>query len=179
MGDSAIAVKGLSELLAALDQLPDRIEKNVMRQGLYHGALVFKEIAKEKAQSIEAPPSWTASHVYGAHEGSLAESLRISSRVVDGRFTTRVIAGGKVAYYAHMVEYGTVAHVIKARLGSSLSIGGKQYAEVAHPGAKKEPFMRPAFDQYQGAIDAMKAYMTERIPVEFGKQAQASAAALI
>lgn len=50
--------------------------------------------------------------------------------------------------YASDVEYGTVAHTIKAKNGKGLSDGKNFFGkEIQHPGTKAQPFLRPAFDK--------------------------------
>ncbi|KKL96984.1 hypothetical protein LCGC14_1838990 [marine sediment metagenome] len=51
------------------------------------------------------------------------------------------------ANYSHLVEYGTTAHKIGAPTGG-LKIGPLVIrGTVDHPGAKAQPFARPAFDE--------------------------------
>ena len=144
-------IKGLAELQRALDQLPAKIEANIMRAAMRAGA---KVIAKEAAANVNSV------------SGALAASVRFGSRsnAKAGSVNGYVRAGGKAkkgraaAFYAHMVEYGTAAHVIKARPPNRmLAIG---VAQVNHPGARKKPFMRPALDTHAAlALEAMREHI--------------------
>ena len=51
----------------------------------------------------------------------------------------------KGGYHAHLVELGTQPHDIK-----NVVIGNKFYPVIHHPGARKKPFLRPAFNSQKG-----------------------------
>lgn len=61
-------------------------------------------------------------------------------------------AGGKAVKrrdpvnYAHLVEFGTSAHWIRAKKQGYLAFAGVVTKAVKHPGAQPRPFMRPAFE---------------------------------
>lgn len=155
---SETAVKGLADLQRALDQLPAQIEANVMRAALRAGAKVVAEQARANISS---------------HSGLLAASVRIGTRVKNGKAQAYVRAGGRgkkgqtSAFYAHMVEHGTAAHVIKARPPNKLLAIG--VAKVDHPGAAKRPFLRPALDQQaMAALEAMRETVRKRLATKHG-----------
>lgn len=128
---------GLRELDDALKALPDKIQRNILRAALRAGS---KEIAEE------------AKRLVPVRSGRLRDTIRVTSRLVNGVPTAKVVAGGRAkgkskgAWYAHLVEFGTAAHVIRARGAAPLAFNGIKAREVNHPGAKKKPFMRPAAD---------------------------------
>lgn len=141
-----IHIKGMKELGEFLKTLEPKLRNNVMRAALRQGANVVKEAVLQNVPV--APPNTENARLYGAHAGSLRDSVRVGSRVKrDGKVTAYVRAGGKKdVYYAHMVEYGTKAHKI-GKLGRLLWIHNRWvYAPVSHPGARPRPFMRPAAD---------------------------------
>ena len=155
-----IEVKGLAGLQALLDELPARVEGNVVRGGLRAAAKVVEAEAKRLCPVGKS--------------GDLRESIRVSLRSKHGRISATVKAGNARAFYAHMVEFGTARHWIKPKNRKSLFVAGLLRETVDHPGAKKEPFMRPAIDGKAGeAIDAMAAYLRERIPKEIDKAGKA------
>ena len=102
-----------------------------------------------------------------AVSGDLSGSLRVSTSVRGGMVKATLKAGGKEAYYAHMVEFGTAAHVIEAKDGKAVSFGGHEYAKLQHPGATAKPFMRPALDaaatDNSEVFQAVAAYMKPKI----------------
>ena len=151
-------ITGLSDLQALLDQLPANIEKKVMRGALRAGQKVVLDQARQAVHNVS---------------GDLAQSLRIKTSARGGKVSATVVAGNAKAYYARMVEFGTAAHLIKPKKGKALTFGGREYASLRHPGAKKKPFMRPALDAAAGegsaAFEAVKAYLAARIDKELAK----------
>jgi len=82
-----------------------------------------------------------------------------------------VRAGGKKAFYAHMVEFGTARHFIKPKKRKSLFFAGIAREVVDHPGTSPKPFMRPALDNSQReAVDAAAAYIRARLAKEAAKK---------
>lgn len=155
---SSVEIRGLAELHKTLQELPAKIERNVLRGGLRAGAKVMEAAAKERVP---------------VKHGDLRASIRVSMRTSSKAGTVRaqVKAGNKKAWYAHLVEFGTARHWIKPKNRKSLFIAGLMKEVVDHPGAKQKPFMRPAFDgKWRAAIDAMAAYIRARLPKEIGKQ---------
>ena len=154
---SGLEVKGLADLQRALQDLPVKIERNVMRGAVNAGGQVFRKEARANVP---------------VKSGDLRNSIRVSVRVSTkaGRVDGTVKAGDRKAFYAHMVEFGTQRHVIKARKGGMLNIGGRLVSQVDHPGARAKPFMRPAFDKAgQASIAAFADYIRKRLPTEVAK----------
>lgn len=152
-------ITGLGDLQKLLDQLPVNIEKKVIRGALRAGQKVVLDQAKATIHN---------------QSGALADSLRIKTNAgKDGKISSRVVAGNKTAFYAHMVEFGTAKHLIKPKNRKSMFVAGMMRKVVDHPGAQKKPFMRPAADAaaHEGseAITAFKNYMTKRITKEMDK----------
>jgi len=165
-------VTGLKELQAFLDQLPAKVEANIMRAALRQGANVVLQEAKNQVS---------------VKEGYLRDSLRVSTRSRRGTVTATVKSS---LYYAKWIEYGTAAHLIKVqdeerptrmtRTGlkkfnlrtinkminrGSLVIGGQFVGPVvSHPGATPKPFMRPALEsQSQAALLAVGEAIKKRL----------------
>jgi HK97 gp10 family phage protein len=144
-----VQIKGLAQLQQALDELPAKIERNVLRGALRAAAGVIREEAQSRVP---------------VKSGALRDSIRVSVRVQRGRILATVRAGDKRAYYAGMVEFGTARHVIKPKNAKKLFIGGLFRSSVEHPGAKQKPFMRPAFDtKAQEAVLRAAEYIRKRL----------------
>jgi HK97 gp10 family phage protein len=138
-------VGGLRELHDFLQQLPVRLEKNILRGMVRAAAKPVADAARAKAPVLKEDDPRRV-------PGALAKSVRIMSTVVRGaEVKGGVAAGGRVnvkkgrvrgetnAFYAPFVEYGT-----------------KNMAA--------QPFMRPAADtQFHAAIDVGAAYVRERV----------------
>lgn len=148
-------VPGLAALSQMMADLPQKLAKTVVRGGLRAGAVVLQQEARSLV------PEKT---------GALRKSIKVSTGIKNGNVYSRVRAGDKTAFYAHMVEFGTGAHKINAKSGGFLSINGRLVRSASHPGARSKPFMRPAMDgRAAQALDAMSDYLTERLDREITK----------
>jgi len=137
-------ITGGKELDAFLQSLPAKVESNIMRSALRAGANVFKEEIKAGVR---------------VDQGDLKRSVRVTTRFRRGRVSASVKIGNKIAFYAHMVEFGTRPHKIKG-----VSIGGHYYTAVNHPGSKLYPFVRPALDsKADAAIQAVGEQIRNRL----------------
>ena len=148
-------IQGLAELNQALQELPAKIEANVLRGALRAGQKVILDKARSNINN---------------RTGDLSKSLRIKTSKRGGKVSAVLIAGDKKAYYPHMVEKGTVKHFIKPKSAKSLFFAGLRREVVDHPGAAPKPFMRPALDSESGnAVEAVREYIATRLPKEIKK----------
>lgn len=174
---STTQVKGMKELAEFMRQLPDKLEKNVLRGGLRAGAKVL-EAEIERTIPVE--------------HGDTRKSIRVSTRSRRGVVTASVKSD---APEAHWLEYGTAAHWIKVResakptrmtrrgkrkvsmktlnkmlAGGSLKIGTHFVgAAVLHPGAKPHPTFRTALDaKATEAVVAAGNYIKQRLATKHG-----------
>ena len=133
-------VKGLAQLQKLLDELPAKMEANIMRGGLRAGGVVMQKEAR-----LQAPKK----------SGTLAKGIKVSTRNKKGVVSATVKTTGKHAYLAPWLEFGTSAHKILPKRAKVLFLGGLFVAGVDHPGSKPKPFMRPAMESKQS--DALLA----------------------
>jgi HK97 gp10 family phage protein len=146
------AIIGGRELDAFLQQLPVKVERNIMRAAMRAGANEFKKGAQDAAP---------------VDDGDLRASIRVTTKSRGGTVYASVKAGGKKAPHWHWVEFGTAAHKIKAKPGHALEVSGTAVREVDHPGARSHPFMRPTFDsRAAAAIAATAAKIRQRLTKE-------------
>lgn len=145
----SIEVKGLAELKARLTRLPQAIQRKISKGMVATGAAVFKDEAIRRAPVYTGP-------VQKGHPppGTLRNAIyqqRIRSESFGTREVWRVsVYRGKEdkknnvdAYYAHMVEYGSVKMAAR-------------------------PFMRPAFEvQKENVTRIMGAYLAFALPPVF------------
>lgn len=164
---SPVEIRGLAELHKTLQELPVKIERNILRGGLRAGAKVME--AEAERLCPEGLPTMD-SVKRGARRGELKRSIRVSMRASKSTVRATLKAGNKIAWYAHLVEFGTARHWIKPKNRKSLFVAGLFKEVIDHPGARPKPFMRPAFDsKWRAAIDAMASYVRDRLPKEFRK----------
>lgn len=146
---SDATVTGLKELQAFLDQLPAKVEANIMRAALRQGANVVR------AQAQANVP---------VKSGLLKAGIKVSTRSRRGVVTASIKAGGKHGFLAKWLEYGTAAHFIKPKNAKSLFFAGLMRDSVDHPGVKPKPFLRPALDsQAQAALLAVGEAIKKRL----------------
>lgn len=146
---STTHVKGLAELQAFLDQLPAKMEANIMRAALREGAKVVQAEVKASAP---------------VRTGLLKAGIKIGTNSRRGRVTAKIKVSGKHAFVANWVEYGTAAHFIKPKRAKSLFFAGLMRDGVDHPGARPKPFMRPALDtKAQEALLAVGEAIKKRL----------------
>jgi HK97 gp10 family phage protein len=124
--------------------------------------------------------------------GALRESIGLAVRFYSRSGTAVAVIGPRVEYkasgkggkmfavkgkvipanYAHLVEYGTRPHAIGK--GSQLerttaSTKGRQTG-LMHPGAKAQPFLRPAFDSNkQNAERIIQDELTKAVEAAFAR----------
>jgi HK97 gp10 family phage protein len=147
MADESIV--GGREIDAFLQQLPVKVERNILRAMLRAGANEFRKAAKQGVP---------------VDDGDLQRSIRVTTGSKGGTVYAHLKAGGAKAPHWRWVEFGTAAHKIKAKPQHALSFGGMAVREVDHPGAAAKPFMRPAFDSAATtAIAAAAAKGRERL----------------
>jgi len=145
-------IKGMKELSKFMQDLPLKIERNVMRSSMRAGAKVL--MVKAKAKAPVGPANAENKKLYGGYAGALRDSIRIGTDAKFGKIRAYVRAGGKNkktgadVYYAHIIEWGAKAHPIKASKGGFLRIGNFFAKAIWHPGIKARAFMRPTLDMY-------------------------------
>jgi len=145
-------IRGGREIGQFLQGLPVKVERNILRAALRAGINEFKAEIKQNVP---------------VDSGALRSSVQVSVKSKRGTVYARVKVGGKKAPHAHLVEFGTAAHKIKAKKHHALAFGGLTVQEVDHPGAKSHPFVRPAFDsKSQAAIAATGNKIRERLTKE-------------
>jgi len=87
-------IKGLSELNKFLQELPVKIERNVLRGALRAGAA--KELLPEAQANLMSAGA--------VRTGALIAGLKVGTRSRGGKVTAYVKAGGKHGYLARWIE---------------------------------------------------------------------------
>jgi len=118
---------GFAQLNKILEDVPQDIAKKAGIDALRAGAKPILEEAKKLVP-------------VGATR-KLMESLEIATKKARIPVVKVQASRRKGGYHAHLVELGTQPHDIH-----NVVIGNKFYPVIHHPGSKKQPFMRPAFN---------------------------------
>ena len=147
-----------------IKQLPDELERKVLRGAARAGGKIILAEAKERSISSDVD-----------------EALVLRSKVESGLITVTIgIRKGWGRAIARWLEYGTDAHFISIakdeRGGKSVAkinatdkrtmiIGGKFVGDtVFHPGAKPHPFLRPSLDiKGAEAVAAAQSYLKAHV----------------
>jgi HK97 gp10 family phage protein len=136
-----VEIEGAEQLANKLRELNITIQDKIMRTALKAGAQVIAD------EAVTLAPKKT---------GTLADSIKVRTTADSdvSEISSTVSVGDRKA---HLVEFGTAPHEIKAKHAKALKLlDGREVESVMHPGAKAHPFMRPAFDtQKDAALDAI------------------------
>ena len=150
-----VKIQGFDILKQRLSALPERLRRNIMRGGMRAAVAIIR-----KAARANAPVGRT---------GNLRRSIRVSTRAFrDGWVEGTVKAGGKLAYYANIVEVGAKAHPIRVtRAANALNLGGRALVKsVQHPGFQGRRYMERAAKQSEvPASNAFAAYVNNRVGI--------------
>ena len=150
-----IEIAGLKQLHKLLQDLPAKVEANVLRGGIRAGSKVLEEAVKDQVP---------------VRYGDLRDSIKVKTTSRKGTVQAIISAGNKKAFYASWVEFGTAQHMIKPKNRKSLFFAGIAKEVVDHPGSEPKPFMRPALDTTgEQAVQVMAEYIRNRLPKEFSK----------
>jgi len=162
-----VRIAGLSDLQTMLNDLPAKIEANIMRGGLRQAANVYRDRARANVPE---------------KSGALRKSIKVKTSMRKGKVITQVVAGGGDVFYAKFFEFGTASfyegngrtvgapYKIKPKNKKAIKFGNVLAPYVVHEGVKPVAFMRRAFDggTYQ-VIDDLAAYVRMRIGREIIK----------
>lgn len=122
-------IVGGRELDDLLKTLAPKIQKNISRAALRAGAAVMLQEVRSRIPVAS---------------GDLSRSARITTRARGTNVSASVKVGNAIAWYSHLVEFGTRAHRISAKPGHAMRFAGVTVHSVLHPGTRAQPFMRPA-----------------------------------
>jgi HK97 gp10 family phage protein len=130
MAEMEIKITGLDEIEKRLQQLPEKLRRKAIRQALKDGTEIVRAEAAMKAPRRRPGRGWMGfvERDDGPH---LRDNITSKVSVTNKGATGRVGVDYKKVKHGHLVEFGTKPH----RIG-----------KLHHPGARKQPFMRPAFD---------------------------------
>lgn len=154
---SGVQFEGIKELDEVLAGLPGKFGDQTVDRILRKAAQPMLKRAKELSSNADVTGDTTKS--IGIIANKKSNSIKLGPRR----------GNGFKGYHAHLLEYGTAPHVIRAKAeGGLLAFAGTFVKEVQHPGIAAQPFMRPAFDaEYLTAIQSVKDQCAEIIATGF------------
>lgn len=165
--DQYVKIEGLSDLQKMLDELPAKIEANIMRGALRQGANIFRDRARAAAP---------------VNSGKLKKSIKVKASLKKGKAISQVVAGGGDVWYAKFIEFGTASfyegngrtvgapYKIAKSKKKAMKFGDVYADNIIHEGVKPNAFMRKAFDAGETeVIDNVAAYIRMRIGREIIK----------
>ena len=139
-------------MMKVMDQLSEKVQRNLARNGMRAGAVVLRTILREKLPE---------------RSGDLKRSARVGTRVKNGVVSASVKLGGEKAWYAGIVEFGAKPHAVVAEgkalvvedgvLRKSASIGG--FAGKGYFRAAADEAAAPAAD---AAVERMRTLLREK-----------------
>ena len=128
-------IKGLPELIKELQELPKRMEQNVLRTAIFRAAQFLRDRIKEAAPVYDGYPP-RGGRFAGMKPGGLKASIvAVRRRGAKGE----VAAGVGGPWYTRLVEYG---HALKTH--------GSKKRVVGHVPAN--PFVRSTAERFKGQI---------------------------
>lgn len=133
MAEQIHNVKGMRELSELTRELPYALRNGILRAA-------FRAGAKPVAEQVKANS--------GDDTGEMDKSVRVrvDVRGLDEVVARVLIGSSKRAFYPHMVEWGTAAHLILPDKAKALVVKGRPVERVEHPGSAPRPFAAPALD---------------------------------
>jgi HK97 gp10 family phage protein len=171
----ASRILGADSLQKKLKRLPEET-RTTIRQAIEQSASELVEMQKRLApvksgklrDSIVATMGDGTTPKYAAFQKRGGGKRRSSAVAGDPDLSVRVTAGNSGVRYAHLVEFGTEPHEIRAKRAKALGKNGQFGTKVEHPGASAHPFFYPAYR-------ALKKRVKSRISRATNKAARAVA----
>jgi HK97 gp10 family phage protein len=167
-----VKVTGLKELQEAMQQLPARVERNILSGAIAAGTRVILAETKARAPTSDIKTALQSKQKKG-RKGEVIREIYINPKRGDNPFYARFFEFGTASYYVGTGRtvggpYSIPKQPGKLKIGEDFVSG-----QVTHPGIKPQPFMRPAFDvKSEEAIRTMAAYIKVRLPMETGQAAK-------
>lgn len=146
MAKSGFSIKGIDELNQVLAGFDSKFGAQQLDKILRKAAAPMVREAKRLSSNADVT-------------GDTTKSIGIIANRKAGSITVGPRRGnGFKGYHAHLLEYGTAPHIIKAKAaGGLLRWAGGAATQVQHPGSAAQPFMRPAFDATgQAVVESIK-----------------------
>lgn len=153
-----VKIEGLAEIEKRLQALPENVRKKHVRKALQDGSELVRVDVQRRVAAISARRIKDDFLFFLRAPDMKHLKDYVVSKVKVGVRGAYAIVGlnYKEVRHGHLVEFGTKPHKIKI---------GK--ITINHPGAKKQPFMRPAFDaQGDKSVDVITTQLRDAVEKE-------------
>lgn len=180
----------LTDVRRKMELLGVRISSNALRRALLAGAAIIRDDARRRVRKRTGALERSIiaeTDRKGSSREQLVANVKIASKAftVNKRGKAKAVsskvqkARGKAKArgelypraYAHLVEFGTRPH----RTGKGSSLGDRKQRGRSHPGARPQPFMRPAFDtKGEEAKKLIEKGIRQQLEVEVSKMARST-----
>ena len=143
-------VQGLQALTAQMRRMP-RETKSAIKQALAQSADELVAMQKRLAPVDSGKLRDSITQTWGGIDAPKYAAFRRKGKGTKSRLagdpdlSVTITAGNNAVRYAHLVEFGTAPHVIRAKNAKALGKDGQFGDKVNHPGAQKSPFFFPAY----------------------------------
>lgn len=165
-------ISGLKELQKALQELPARIERNVMAGAVAAGTRVVLAETKAKAPDQKIKTRLTSKQKKG-RPGEIIREIYIKEKEPFDTFYAKFFEFGTASYYTGKGRTVGGPYQIPKKRGYFVVNGKIIKGAIQHPGVKPQPFLRPALDlKAEEAVRTMAAYIKLRLPMETGEAAK-------
>lgn len=134
---------GREALMRKLNRLVPEAEKELAEAQM--------EVGREVASKIAARAPVESGEYKASIQADRLENRPNQTRIVGSNPTKdRNAVGVYAPFYWRFIEYGTKAHIIRAKNGKMLHLHGNRFAEsVNHPGSPAQPHVMPTWRGYR------------------------------
>lgn len=165
-----VEIKGLDEIEKRLQALPEKIRRKYIRTALKEGSDLILEEARSKVKRSQVMRHPKAGHLADAIVSRISVGMNSAS--------ARVGVDYKKVSTGHLVEFGTKPHQVGLKVKSGPRKGQRRIIRFSdgtfrfaiseqHPGARKQPFMRPAYDaKGDEALNIMLTMLAQAVEKE-------------
>lgn len=152
MSSADVEIRGMKEVLQALDQLDEKTSKRTLQKATADAA---KKVLKPKVKAKAAPIS-----------ARLARATRAGASR-KGKPAGIVKFDNKRAWFRHFVIGGTKAHKIRFHDEVLRGVPKKGGGSIKHPGAKPHPIIAEVADQYgDDALDHVERFLVRTLELD-------------
>lgn len=139
-----MTVEGLDRLQRKLTRIiPDKAKaaaRRALEQSADEMVAMMKRLVPVDSGDLRDSIGWT-----WGKKPIYSQAIAKVKSAGSGDMVITIYAGNYGVRYAHLVEFGSARHIIKAKRAKALGKDGRLGIEVHHPGGKAQPFFFPSY----------------------------------